>query len=141
LTGYYIYREGTDDYIIPDLKVSAGYTTDPLKRDTCDIYAVLFKTDANVQYLYGDNVGTSPNIIAKAQIRPEDIRTDNAFQPIELHFDYDAYPIPFSWDELADDQYKITIVFASSHRGQYYEGRPGNTLIVDKVQLHYATNE
>ncbi|GHV09479.1 hypothetical protein FACS1894162_0090 [Bacteroidia bacterium] len=138
LTGYYRYKEGTDDYIVPNPDVPAGYTTDPLRHDTCDIYAVLFKTDANVQYLYGDNVGSSPNIVAKAKIRPEDIRTGDHFQYFEINFDY-TY-LPFSWAELANDEYKITIVFASSHRGQYYEGRPGNTLIVDQVELHYDTN-
>jgi hypothetical protein len=140
LTGYYIYQEGTEDYIIPDKTVTSGYITDPLRRDTCDIYAVLFKTDKSVQYLYGDNVGTSPNIIAKAQIRPEDIRTDGDFHHFEINFDYDSYTVPFSWEELKNDEYKITIVFASSHRGQYYEGRPGNTLIVDQVELHYDSN-
>ncbi|GHT88244.1 hypothetical protein FACS189474_3130 [Bacteroidia bacterium] len=130
LTGYYIYKDGAGDYIEPDGILSA-------KKDTCSIYAVLFKTDANVQFLYGDNIATSPNVIARAEINPAIIRQVNDFTYFEIDFDYDSYNFPFSWKELDNDEYKITIVFASSHRGQYYEGRPGNTLIVDNVELVY----
>jgi hypothetical protein len=128
LTGYYQYKEGTADYI-------GGLNK--AQKDTCSIYAVLFKTGAEVQFLYGDNIATSPNVIARAEVRPEDFRQTNDFTYFEIDFDYDSYNVPFSWKELDNDEYKITIVFASSHRGQYYEGRPGNTLIVDKVELVY----
>jgi hypothetical protein len=130
LTGYYIYKDGTGDYIHPDGKLSA-------KKDTCSIYAVLFKTDNQVKFLYGDNIATSPNVIARAEIKPEDIRQTNEFTYFEIDFDYVSYHVPFSWTELNNDEYKITIVFASSHRGQYYEGRLGNTLIIDRVELVY----
>ncbi|GHV49113.1 hypothetical protein FACS1894181_07060 [Bacteroidia bacterium] len=128
LTGYYIYKDGTGDYINPDGKFST-------KKDTCSIYAVLFKTDSRVKFLYGDNIGTSPNVIARAELKPEDIRQANNFTYFEIDFDYNSYGVPFSWKELDNDEYKITIVFASSHRGQFYEGRPDNTLIIDKVEL------
>jgi hypothetical protein len=131
LTGHYIYKEGSEGYIHPD------GSRDAAKKDTCSIYAVLFKTDSQVQYLYGDDIATSPNVIARAEMNPKDIRQSGDFLPFEIDFDYASYKIPFSWEELNNDEYKITIVFASSHRGQYYEGRPGNTLIIDKVELHY----
>jgi hypothetical protein len=130
LTGYYLFREGTEDYILPD------GTRDGTKHDRCDIYAALFKAGEGVeQFLYGDNIGDSPRVIARAKIAEGDIVTGRA-TAFDLEFDY-AYPTPFSWDELKNQQYRLTIVFASSNRGQFYEGRPGNTLIVDDVRLYY----
>jgi hypothetical protein len=130
LTGYYIYKESKESYINPD------GSRDIAKKDTCSIYAVLFKTNNNVQFLYGDDIAESPNVIARAEMNPKDIRQNDDFLFFEIDFDYQSYSIPFSWEELNNNEYKITIVFASSHRGQYYEGRPGNTLIIDKVVLH-----
>jgi hypothetical protein len=130
LTGHYLYTEGTGDYILPD------GSRDKTKTDRCDIYAVLFKTNGQVQFLYGDNIDSSPQIIARAKIRDEDIRT-NELTFFELDFDYDSFPIPFSWDELKSNVYKITIVCTSGRRGQFYEGRPGNTLTVDNLNLIY----
>jgi hypothetical protein len=135
LTGYYLYKEGTDDYICSD------GSFDSTKKDTCAIYAVLFKTDSQVNFLYGDNISTSPNVIARAEFNPKEIKPSNNFVYFEIDFDYHSYSVPFKWDELNEDKYKITLVFASSHRGQYYEGRPGNTLIVDQVALLYETEE
>lgn len=135
LTGYYIYKEGTDDFINSD------GSTDKGKKDNCSIYAVLYKTDKNVQYLYGDNVADSPNIIARAEIKEEDIRQGNEFVHFDVEFDYNSYKVPFSWDELQDNKYKLTIVFASSKRGQHYEGRPGSTLIVDNVNFYYDASD
>ncbi|MDR2679907.1 MAG: PCMD domain-containing protein, partial [Tannerella sp.] len=133
LTGYYLYTEGADDYILPD------GSRDRMRKDRCDIYAVLFKTDEQVQFLYGDNIGSSPQIIARAKIRDEDIRT-NEVTYFELDFDYGSFPMPFSWEELKNNVYKITIVCTSSSRGQFYEGRPGNTLAVDNLNLSYDTS-
>jgi hypothetical protein len=130
LTGYYLFREGTEDYILPD------GTRDGTKRDRCDIYAALFKAgEGPEQFLYGDNIGDSPRVIARAKIGKEGIVTDRAVF-FDVEFDY-TYPTPFSWEELENQQYRLTIVCASSSRGQFYEGRPGNTLIVDDLRLYY----
>ncbi len=131
LTGYYMYMEGTEDFINSD------GSRDALKRDMCAIHATLFKTDKNVEYLYGDNISTSDHIIGRAEIKPEEVIQGNVFVPFELIFDYDSYSVPFSFEELENSQYKISIVFASSNRGAYYEGRPGSRLLIDNVRLHY----
>jgi hypothetical protein len=134
LTGHYLFKEGTENYILPD------GSRDGTKHDRCDIYAILFKAgEGQEQFLYGDNIGDSPQIIARAQIREEDIV---AGQPVffELPFHYTG-PTPFSWEELKNQRYKLTIVCASSSRGQFYEGRPGNTLIVDDLSLYYELYE
>jgi hypothetical protein len=100
---------------------------------------VLYKTDPQVQFLYGDNVSHSPNIVARAEIKSENIHPDNEFVFFEMNFDYDSFRAPFTWEDLENNVYKLTIVFSSSARGQYYEGRPGNTLIVGDVSLLYDT--
>lgn len=135
LTGYYIYNEGTEDYINSD------GSRDKNKRDNCSMYAVIYKTDQDVQYLYGDNVVNSPNIIARAEVKPGDVRQGKDFVYFEVEFDYKSYKVPFSWKELQDNKYKLSIVFSSSSRGQHYEGRPGSTLIVDHINLYYETSE
>ncbi len=129
-SGYYMYLEGTEDYINSDGSKNAS------KRDTCAIYATLYKTDKNTEYLYGDNVSISGNIIARAQIEPEDIvRGGTSFTYFEISFDYDNFNTPFAKEELMNNEYKLTIVFSSSKRGAYYEGRPGSRLIVDDVKV------
>jgi hypothetical protein len=133
-TGYYLFQEGTEDYILPD------GSRDRTRHDRCDIYALLFRAgEGEEQFLYGDNIGDSPQIIARAGIGETEIVTGRpAF--FDLSFDY-AFPTPFSWDELKNQRYKLTIVCASSHRGQFYEGRPGNSLTVDNLSLYYETLE
>lgn len=134
LTGYYMYREGAEDFINSD------GSKDKEKRDYGSIYAVIYRTDRDVQFLYGDNIADSPHIIARAEVQPEDIRQENEFIYFDVPFDYHSYETPFSWDELQDNTYKLTIVFSSSSRGQYYEGRPGSTLIVDRIHLYYEAS-
>jgi|GEM_PF-1199516 hypothetical protein len=134
-SGEYSFKRGTEDYINSD------GTTDNSKDDMCSIYAVIFKTDKEVQFLYGDNIADSPNVIARAQLNPADIVEGSELISFEVNFDYDSYTMPFHWNELLNDEYKITIVCTSSSRGQHYEGRPGNTLIVDNLRIHYDLNE
>lgn len=131
LSGEYMFNEGKHDYINSD------GTTDKNKRDICSIYAVLFKVDKENPFLYGDNISSSPNIIARAEIKERDIRQSDRMIPFHVEFNYDSYPTPFSWAELENNEYKMSIVFSSSSQGQNYEGRPGNTLIVDNIRLHY----
>jgi hypothetical protein len=131
LTGKYIYKESNEDYINED------GSRDATKKDKCSIYAVLFKTSREVDFLYGNNIGNSPDIIARAELNPENIRQETGFVYFEVDFDYLSYATPFVWNELENDEYKLTIVLASSYRGGNYEGRPGNTLIVDDVKLLY----
>lgn len=60
LTGYYRYQSGGD---ITD---ENNQLVVPARRDSCNIYAVLYETDDEVECLYGDNVLTSPNLVAVA---------------------------------------------------------------------------
>ena len=40
-------------------------------------------------------------------------------------------------EKLAAGRYSLAIVFASSLRGDYFEGAPGSTLCIDEVVLSY----
>jgi len=106
------------------------------------IYAVLFEPeviDGETVLLNGANVLTAANIISAAELDPSQvIRSDN----IEIA-EFSHGSIPFVLREgktidaqkLANGDYYITIVFASSYRGQFFEGFAGSTLIVDEVTL------
>ena len=39
--------------------------------------------------------------------------------------------------KLANGEYKIGIIFASSKDGATFEGAPGSTLLIDEVELIY----
>lgn len=132
LTGYYKYIEGEGPYI----SVGAKNTSkkEPDRKDYCAIYAVFFEIDSRVSFLDGNTIASSPNIVAKAQISEE----ERAPTPgTDYHF-FEAdfiYRKAFDWDKLRDNKYKMTIVFSSASKGDYYEGRIGNTLIVDDVKI------
>jgi len=128
LTGYYIFREGDGDYI----QSNGSHVSN--RNDTCAIYAILFQVVGNEQFLYGDNIATAPNIVARAELHPDEIRQSDDFTRFEIDF---VYRQPFSYEKLGNDDYRLTIVFASSHKGDHYEGRIGNTLIIDRIELEY----
>jgi hypothetical protein len=133
LTGYYIYSEGNGEYI--------GDNVAETISDRCAIYAVLFKIDEYTQFLYGDNIDTARNIVAKAELDPADIVQTDSFSRFDIQFEYDTYPIPFLFTELRENLYRLTVVFASSRNGHLYEGRIGSTLIIDNVKLEYDEEE
>ena len=134
-SGRYIFKHSSEDYINSDGTREKG------KKDICAVYAVLFKTDEKVQFLYGDDIDSSPNVIARAEIKPTDFVEKSDFTFFDIEFDYNGYSTPFSWAELKNNEYKISLVFSSSSRGQYYEGCPGNTLVVDDIEVQYQLAE
>jgi hypothetical protein len=110
------------------------------QEDFPHIYAVLYEPeviDDDIVLLNGANVLTASNILSVAELAPSQvIRSDN----IETaEFTYGSIQfVPrkeIDAQKLATGDYYITIVFASSHRGQFFEGFVGNTLIVDEVKL------
>jgi len=110
------------------------------QTDFPDVYAVLFEPeviDNEVVLLNGTDVRTASNILSIAELDPAQvIRSDN----IETAgFSYGSIKfVPrkeIDAQKLANGNYYITVVFASSYRGQLFEGAVGNTLIVDEVKL------
>jgi len=111
------------------------------RQDYPSIYAVLYEPevtgDGGIIFLNGENVLSANNIISAAEldtaqvIRSKNIATAE-FTQGSIQF------VPrkaFDAQKLANGKYYITIVFASSCRGERFEGFIGSTLIVDEVKL------
>ena len=127
VSGYYKYKAG------PSYKKNGKEV--PGMKDQCDIYALFFETDENVKYLDGFNGLTSPNLISVARVSdlPE---TD----------EWSRFYIPFvakpgkvvDKEKLEKGGYKLAIVFASSLKGDVFEGAEGSTLWIDEVEITHA---
>lgn len=106
----------------------------PNKKDTWDIYAVFFETDASLKYLDGTNKFTHPNIFSIARV------TDA--QRIETS-EWTEFYIPFEvlnnqtidQQKLKDGKYSLTLVFTSSIDGDTFAGAVESTLLIDEIEL------
>ena len=128
-SGYYQYTPGTDFHDKDGNSVSG-------RIDKGDIYAVVFRNvdaDGNAFYLTGDNVLTSPQIVALARV-PNVEKTEGGWQKFSLDFNYTSTLDP---EVLANYGYSMTIVFTSSIGGADFEGAIGSTLLIDKVSVGY----
>lgn len=135
LKGYYKYKAGETFYVM-DPNSSDKLKPVPGQKDIFDIYAVFYESTENLPLLDGTNIldeGTE-TVLAVARI-------DNAKETDE----WTEFNLPFVFREgktvdpvkLAAGKYNLTIVFASSIRGNYFEGAPGSTLLIDEVELGY----
>ena len=124
-TGWYKYK-------------SAGVCVDgdvkeiPGTHDKGDIYAVLYRNiDANGKAftLHGDDVKTSPQIVAIAQV-PEITDTDGWTQ-FTVDFDYRQQ---IDREQLANRGYNLAVVCTSSIEGASFRGAVGSTLYVDELK-------
>lgn len=126
-----------------ELKGSYKYKAGPIfsskgvpvegKKDKCDIYGVLYETDANVQFLDGSTSLNSPNIVALARNLEKLPETDSW---TEFSFKFEPKNgKSIDSDKLEKGIYKLAIVFSSSVDGAKFEGAVGSTLYVDKVKI------
>lgn len=126
LSGYYKYTAGktfTD-------KLGK---VDPHRKDTCDIYAVLYEVNPEKFVpLNGDDVLTSDRIVSMARIA-------NPGEPGEWKKFVEPFrPMngkTFEEDKLRKDGYAIAIVATSSRQGAYFEGAVGSVLYVDELKI------
>ena len=126
LTGYYTYIPGTKYQDAAGNEVQG--TT-----DTGAIYAVLYRNhDSNgaAIYLYGDDVLSSQQIVAVADIGA--VKAAKEWTLFDIPFEYKAELDPAL---LAARGYSLTIVFSSSSSGAEFKGAIGSTMCVDKVSL------
>lgn len=135
LHGYYKFKAGETFY---ELDTSAEDKLKPIpdRKDIFNIYAVFYESTEDNPVLDGTNVLAEDNeqIISVAQIKDAH-ETD----------EWTEFTLPFQVREgksidatkLAEGKYNLTIVFASSIRGDYFEGAPGSTLCIDEVTLNY----
>lgn len=120
--------------------ISGGNITDkngkevvPAQRDMGQIYAILYETDDEVEYLDGSNITTSPNIVARAMV-PLEETTGTAYQAFDIEFTYDKPYDPLKQQAF---KYNLAVVFTASQGGAHFEGAVGSTLYVDAVQIIY----
>lgn len=126
LTGYYKYRSG-EKYQDADGKVIA-------RKDSMDIYAVLFETDDKVTYLDGTNALTSDRIVLMARVM--DGKETDEWTPFTAEF----MPVEnrkVDMEKLKAKKYSLAIVMSSSRNGALFKGAVGSTLWVDELSLHY----
>lgn len=129
LAGYYQYTPGE---VFKDKagKEVAG------RIDQGDIYAVVFRnedSEGKSFYLTGDNVLTSPQIVALARV-PNVVKTEGGWQSFSVDFNYSGELDPAI---LANYGYSMAVVFTSSIEGAAFQGAVGSTLLIDKVSIAY----
>lgn len=129
LTGYYKYKPG-------EVYTDTNFNPVEGKVDEFSIYAVVFKVikgnEGKDEYLDGESVSDSTHpdykkIIARAEI------TDTSAK-----VEFTKFSVPFIYSEDMDyenNDYKLTVVFASSKDGNLYEGAVGSTLVIDDVEV------
>lgn len=103
------------------------------KTDQGDIYAVFYRNhnEANETIvLNGDDVKTSPYIVAIAQVT--NIVPTNQWTEFEADF---VFSEDIDQTLLNNRGYSLAIVFSSSVDGAYFKGAIGSTLLIDKVEL------
>ena len=129
LSGYYQYIPGAT-FKDKNAKVVEG------RIDRGDIYAVVFRnvdSEGKAFYLTGDNVLTSPQIVALARV-PNVVRTEGGWKKFAVDFNYTR---ELDAAILANKGYSMAVVFTSSIEGAAFEGAVGSTLLIDKVSIAY----
>lgn len=129
LAGYYQYTPG-EVFTDKAGKEVAG------RIDQGDIYAVVFRnvdSEGKSFYLTGDNVLTSPQIVALARV-PNVVKTEGGWQKFSVDFNYSSELDPTI---LANYGYSMAVVFTSSIEGAAFQGAVGSTLLIDKVSIAY----
>ena len=131
-TGYYKYTPG-EKFQNKDESIVEG------KVDKASVYAILYRNhdeDGNPVVLNGDNVQTSPLIVAKA-IAANIVPTDKWTQ---FTVDF-SYLKDFDLDLLENRGYNLAVVFSSSADGAFFQGAIGSTLCIDNVKIICETVE
>lgn len=103
------------------------------RKDYGTIYAVLYDNHdekGNAIVLYGDNVQTSPQVVALAILPNIDDTPD--WTHFELDFEYKKDIDP---EKLANMGYSLAIVSSSSVEGASFMGAIGSTLWIDQFRI------
>lgn len=125
-TGWYKYKSG-------GVCVDGNVNEIPGTYDQGDIYAVFYRnTDANGKafVLHGDDVKTSPQIVAIAQVP----QVTDAEDWTEFNVDFE-YRQEIDPELLANRGYNLAIVCTSSNKGASFCGALGSTLYIDEVKV------
>lgn len=124
--GSYKYTPGTTYHRCDDPSKSNVTVIDNSKTDAPAINAILYEVNDYSETLTGEDILTSPKIIAIAQAADND--SHSAYKDFNITFNYLQ-----SYD--ASKKYKLAIVCSSSKDGDKFSGAPGSTLIVDEFEI------
>lgn len=124
--GYYKYTPGEKVTNVEN-KVVEGAV------DSFSIYAILYETSDNVQWLDGHNSLSSDALVAVAEVTEKVIGKD-----------WVKFSIPFTLKEgksidqekLKAGKYNMSIVATSSAKGATFEGAIGSTLWIDELKIY-----
>lgn len=141
LKGYYKYKAGKTFYVV-DKNSPDKLSPVPGRKDIFDIYAVFYESTKELPVLDGTNQldEATETILAVARITESQAKETDEWTEFYLPFVYrpgkTVDPV-----KLAQGKYNLTIVFASSIRGDHFEGAPDSTLFIDEVELGYEEEE
>ncbi len=135
-SGYYKYTPG-ETYCEAD--ADGNFVPVPGKVDMFNIYAVLFESVPDMEWLDGSNVlaADNPNIIATAEIPDRQASEEWVNFTVPFRFRDGKTIDP---DKLAAGRYSITVVMSSSQDGDYFRGAIGSTLSVDELLITCLTD-
>ncbi|MCF0243667.1 MAG: PCMD domain-containing protein [Bacteroidaceae bacterium] len=125
-TGWYKYLPGAE---VKDVKGNVL----PGVVDQGTVYAVLYDNhdkDGNAIVLYGDDVQTSENVVAKAVLQTQG--TVSEWTNFTIKFEYVK---EFDPDKLKAQGYSLTVVGSSSLKGDIFQGAIGSQLFVDELRV------
>ena len=138
LEGWYKYQAG-EKFTDKNMNVIAG------RHDFGTIYAVLYDNHdqaGNAILLYGDNVQTSPQVVALALVGEttddggkKAIGDTPEWHHFSVSFDYATYGKTIDLDKLHNGGYSLAIVCSSSTCGADFMGCVGSTLWVDSFKI------
>jgi hypothetical protein len=129
--GYYKYKPG-------DVFTGSKGEVIPNRTDSMSMYATLFKVtkgaSADAEYLDGETIMTSDRVVATAKWALE--AKDMVETPAVNGFTRFSIPFKYTEDLNFDaNDYRLTIVLASSKDGNEYQGAVGSKLVVDNLEI------
>ena len=144
LSGYYKFKAGETYYEL-DKTAEDKLQPVPGRKDQCNIYGIFYESTDERPILDATDALSEDNeqVISTAIVDQNDVQETDEWTYFEIPFvTRDGKSV--DPDKLAAGRYCLAIVFASSIRGDYFEGAPGSTLCIDEVELTYeetVTNE
>ena len=143
LSGYYKFKAGETFYEL-DRTAPDKLRPVPGLKDQCNIYGIFYESTEGRPILDATDALSedNPQVISTAVIDQADAQETDEWTYFDIPFEMRPGKT-VDPQKLAEGRYCLAIVFASSIRGDYFEGAPGSTLCIDEVDLTYeeAVNE
>lgn len=137
LSGFYKYKAGETFYEL-DKTAENKLRPVPGKKDQFNIYGIFYESTEERPVLDATDALSEDNfqVISTAVIDQNNVQETDEWTYFEIPFVIREGK-SVDPEKLAAGRYSLAIVFASSLRGDYFEGAPGSTLCIDEVVLAY----